>query len=102
MANIMVQWMLTGLMTLIHPFFVSVIEINHVHVQIKIETGTAEYSMNILIDDNLNETVVNRYGIVKWEEVQRFKTLFDSGQDYLYNRIWLLIVLHKWLIKNHG
>lgn len=57
--------------------------------------------LRFLIDDNLNESVVNRYGIVKWEEVQRLKVLFDSGQDYLYNRIWLLIVLHKWLQKNH-
>ncbi|MCW3087140.1 MAG: hypothetical protein JWQ78_526 [Sediminibacterium sp.] len=29
MANVLVQWLVTGLVSLMHPFFVSVIEINH-------------------------------------------------------------------------
>lgn len=55
----------------------SVIEINHVHVQIKIETGTAEYSMNILIDDNLKD-------FFKWDQADSIlKLSFDfSGGKY--------------------
>jgi asparagine synthase (glutamine-hydrolysing) len=53
-----------------------------------------------LITDYLSKAVVEKYGIVKYEEVERMKKEFHHGSNYLYNRIWLLIVLHKWLIKN--
>ncbi|MGZ3865254.1 MAG: asparagine synthase (glutamine-hydrolyzing) [Bacteroidia bacterium] len=52
-----------------------------------------------LIDENLNEDVVKKYRIVKYEEVKKLITMFDNGVDYVYNRIWLLIVLHKWFRK---
>ncbi len=53
-----------------------------------------------LITDYLSRDVIERYGIVRYEEVERLKRDFHNGDNYLYNRIWLLIVLHKWLIKN--
>lgn len=53
-----------------------------------------------LINDNLSEEIVNRYGIVKYSEVQKLIKEFMGGVDYLYNRIWLLIVLHHWLRKH--
>ncbi|MBL0048311.1 MAG: asparagine synthase (glutamine-hydrolyzing) [Bacteroidetes bacterium] len=56
--------------------------------------------LSFLIHDFLNEKIVSHYGVVKYEEVDRLKKMFHSGHDYLYNRIWLLIVLHKWLVKN--
>jgi asparagine synthase (glutamine-hydrolysing) len=37
-----------------------------------------------LIDEYLHSLVINKY----------------KGEDYLYNRLWLLIVLHMWLEKN--
>lgn len=52
-----------------------------------------------LIDENLNETVIKKYGVVNYEEVKKLIAMFDSGVDYVYNRIWLLIVLHKWFRK---
>jgi asparagine synthase (glutamine-hydrolysing) len=52
-----------------------------------------------LIDENLNDEVIKKYGIVSPEEVKKLIFLFDNGVDYLYNRLWLLIVLHKWFIK---
>ncbi|MBK9672708.1 MAG: hypothetical protein IPO70_10765 [Bacteroidetes bacterium] len=58
--------------------------------------------MSFLIHDFLSEKIITHYGIVKYEEVKQLKTLFNEGHDYLYNRIWLLIVLHKWLVKNMG
>lgn len=58
--------------------------------------------LSFLIHDFLNEKIITQYGIVKYEEVKQLKTLFNEGHDYLYNRIWLLIVLHKWLVKNMG
>lgn len=46
MANIMVQWMVTGLLSVLHPFFVSVIDINH-----NAKESTAEISVRIFTDD---------------------------------------------------
>jgi asparagine synthase (glutamine-hydrolysing) len=56
--------------------------------------------LKFLIDDFLNEDVVNRFGFVKYKEVKTLKTAFLNGDDYLYNRLWVLIVLHKWSV-NH-
>jgi asparagine synthase (glutamine-hydrolysing) len=53
-----------------------------------------------LIKDYLNEGVINEFHIVEFKEVQKLVRKFKSGHDYLYNRLWLLIVLHKFLIKN--
>lgn len=57
-------------------------------------------SLRYLIEDYLSEKVVNRYGVVNYAEVKRLKESFLQGKEYLYNRVWLLIVLHKWLSKN--
>lgn len=46
MANILVQWMATGLLAVLHPFFVSVIDINH-----NARESTAEVSVRIFTDD---------------------------------------------------
>ncbi len=56
--------------------------------------------LSYLIHENLNKKVVNEHGYVKWEEVEKLLRLFRSGQDHLYNRIWLLILLHAWLQFN--
>jgi len=57
--------------------------------------------LRFLIEENLSKEVVERYNLVNYAEVDRIKTEFFSGKSFLYNRIWLLIVLHKWLKKNH-
>lgn len=46
MVNIMVQWLVTGLVSLMHPFFVSVIEINH-----NTKEATVEISVRIFTED---------------------------------------------------
>jgi asparagine synthase (glutamine-hydrolysing) len=53
-----------------------------------------------LINEYLNEKVINEFNIVDFEQVSKLVKRFRSGQDFLYNRIWLLIVLHKFLTKN--
>jgi asparagine synthase (glutamine-hydrolysing) len=56
--------------------------------------------LSYLIEDNLNKKMVERFGIVSYENVEKLLYKFRNGQDYLYNRVWLLIILHKWLAKN--
>ncbi len=46
MANIMVQWLITASFAMLHPFFVSVIDINH-----NAKEATAEISIRIFTDD---------------------------------------------------
>lgn len=46
MANIMVQWLIMAYMAIVHPFFVSVIDISH-----NSNDATAELSIRIFTDD---------------------------------------------------
>lgn len=53
--------------------------------------------LRYLIADHLSEKSINTYGLIHYDYVQKLKAEFDAGRDYLYNRIWALIVLHKFL-----
>lgn len=52
--------------------------------------------LNYLIEDNLNKSNVVEIGVVKWVEVEKLLSRFHQGENHLYNRIWLLVLLHKW------
>lgn len=53
-----------------------------------------------LIDQYLEESLIEAAEIVNYAEVKKLINNFDKGQHYLYNRIWVLIILHKWLFEN--
>jgi asparagine synthase (glutamine-hydrolysing) len=53
-----------------------------------------------LIDENLNQQAVEEIGVIKYDFVKKLLDSFMAGEDYLYNRIWILVVLHKWLRRN--
>jgi asparagine synthase (glutamine-hydrolysing) len=57
---------------------------------------------NFLIDKYLNKTIVEKYNLVHYPEIESLKKRFLKNEDYLYNRIWVLILLHWWLIENEG
>jgi asparagine synthase (glutamine-hydrolysing) len=56
--------------------------------------------LKYMIDDYLDEKVVNEFGVVNNNEVQQLVKRFKRGEGYLYNRIWVLVILHWWLKKN--
>jgi len=56
--------------------------------------------LSYLIEDYLSQDVVQHYGVVEFEVVQQLLKRFHSGDSFLYNRIWLLLVLHWWLKEN--
>ena len=62
--------------------------------------GWLKKELHYLIEENLSRTVIEKYNIVKFEKVELLIKQFNSGKSYLYNKIWLLIVLHNWLLKN--
>jgi asparagine synthase (glutamine-hydrolysing) len=51
--------------------------------------------LKFLIDTYLNKDEVESAGWVKVEFVESLKSRFFKGEEYLYNRLWLLIILHK-------
>ena len=56
--------------------------------------------LRYLIDRYTNDTIINRYDILANLYVQELKKRFLAGDDFLYNRIWTIIVLHWWLEEN--
>lgn len=52
--------------------------------------------LKYLIDQYLNPEMIHAAGLVNAEEVRKLLIDFFGGRDYLYHRIWLLIVLHCW------
>lgn len=57
--------------------------------------------LRFLIDDYLSEEMISRFNIVNYNYVKQLKDDFmNNNKSYLYNRLWILIVLHKWLAQN--
>jgi asparagine synthase (glutamine-hydrolysing) len=57
--------------------------------------------LKYLIEENLSKEIIEKYNYVNYTYVNQLVKNFFNGKNYLYNRIWILIVLHKWLIKNN-
>lgn len=55
---------------------------------------------NFLIEKYLNKAVVEQYNLVHYTKVADLKNRFLKNEDYLYNRIWVLILIHWWLEEN--
>jgi asparagine synthase (glutamine-hydrolysing) len=54
-----------------------------------------------LVDKYCSKEVIEGAGILKNEEVQKIVALYHRGNnDYLYNRIWAIIILH-WFLYEH-
>lgn len=56
--------------------------------------------LKYLVEDYLSESVIKQFAVVDYEAVRKLKARFIKGETYLYHRIWVLIVLHQFLIKN--
>lgn len=55
---------------------------------------------NFLIDKYLNKTIIEQFNLVHYSKVKSLKDRFLKNEDYLYNRIWVLILIHWWLEEN--
>ncbi len=55
-----------------------------------------------LIDKYCSKEIIDQAGIVKYDEVDKLIKLYRKGNDdYLYNRIWSIIVLH-WFLHEYN
>nr|MBA2407631.1 asparagine synthase (glutamine-hydrolyzing) [Chitinophagales bacterium] len=59
-----------------------------------------QHELSFLFDEFLNNTVITRYNIVDCKRVTELKKQYKGGKNYLYNRLWLLIVLHQWMVRH--
>ncbi len=58
--------------------------------------------LSFLIDDYLNEEQVKKHGILNPLKVNQIVQEFRlEKKTYLYNRIWVMLMLQKWLSVNH-
>lgn len=53
-----------------------------------------------LIEDLLNKNAVQEVGLFNYDIVNQYVKRFLNGEYYLYNRIWLMILLQKFLKTN--
>ena len=58
--------------------------------------------LRYLLDEFLSEQCVERTGLFKLEYISKLKKDFLEGKDYLFNRVWALVVIHKWISGNVG
>lgn len=56
--------------------------------------------LKFLIDTYLSKSMIEKHNVVKASVVESLVTQFLSGNSHLYNRIWLLIVLHQFLERH--
>jgi asparagine synthase (glutamine-hydrolysing) len=48
------------------------------------------------LDEYLSPDLVKEAGFVDLQFVNQIRAAFSSGKTYLYHRLWLLVLLHKW------
>ena len=53
--------------------------------------------LNYLIENYLNKEIITEQGIFNYNEIEQLKLNFKQGSDYLYNRLWCLILITKFL-----
>lgn len=55
--------------------------------------------LKYLMDNYLSKEVIESCGIVNYSVVKPLVTRYLKGEDYLYNRIWILILIHQFYIS---
>ena len=57
--------------------------------------------MRYLIDDYLDEKTTRGLGYFNYDHVKSILSRFYKGETYLYHRLWLIILWHKWAKANN-
>ena len=55
--------------------------------------------LNYLIENYLNKEIITEQGVFNYSEIEKLKFNFNHGADYLYNRIWCIILFNRFLAK---
>ncbi len=55
--------------------------------------------LNYLIEQYTSKEMCEKYGLINYEILNKYRIGFKSGRTYYYNRLWQIIVLHRHLEK---
>lgn len=58
--------------------------------------------LKFLVDKYLSEAVLNKYRILNTQKVKEIEQRYFAGEDYLFNKLWAIIMLNQWLEKNEN
>jgi asparagine synthase (glutamine-hydrolysing) len=53
--------------------------------------------LKYLADRYTSKEVIEKYNVLNYAAVKMLRDQYQNGKSYLYNRLWLIIVLHWWL-----
>ncbi len=56
--------------------------------------------LSYLMDKYASKEIIEEYNLLHYPEVKNMKKKYLAGQDHLFNRLWVIIVLHWWLKEN--
>ncbi len=59
-----------------------------------------QHELSYLIEDYLSEQEIKKHGIFNHHSISKLIQEYKSGKDYLYNRIWALIIFQQFMKKN--
>ena len=58
--------------------------------------------LKVYAEQYITQAMCERYGLVNWNYAQQvFNHFYKDGLDYYYNRLWLIICLHKYMELNY-
>ena len=56
--------------------------------------------LSYLVEKYTSKKIIDKYNLLHHTEVEKLKKNYSNGNDYLFNRLWVIIVLHWWLEEN--
>ncbi len=56
--------------------------------------------LSYLLEKYTSKNIIDKYNLLHYTEVEKIKKSYSVGNDYLFNRLWAIIVLHWWLEEN--
>jgi asparagine synthase (glutamine-hydrolysing) len=56
--------------------------------------------LKYLLEKYTSYEVIERHSLLHHKEIETIKKEYIAGRDYLFNRLWAIIVLHWWLEEN--
>tara|TARA_B110000483_G_scaffold133673_1_gene159969 strand:- start:2308 stop:3480 length:1173 start_codon:yes stop_codon:yes gene_type:complete len=56
--------------------------------------------LKYLVDNYLDEKILEKYGMFDVKKVKEMQHRYFAGEDYLFNKLWLIIILNQWLETN--
>ncbi len=57
--------------------------------------------LSYLVEKYTSKNIIEKHNLLRYMEVEKIKNSYSAGNDYLFNRLWAIIVLHWWLEENN-